>query len=205
MTTKSSCLEIRVHLVDGSVCAYAQSDPDANKNMMEGFEPLRLFSQPYFAVESIDGVTVFPCSKIARVEMFPDPDPGWVVGPRFPNTRVREVTRADLERALTGDEGAELIRKNRAPGENFHGFVVLMMADAAEVVIEIQTRVAFVPDQKLFLEMLSGLNTMFFPGNSGGYVFVNTANLMRMNILPGQPDIAPRAWRAEPVSDYEME
>jgi hypothetical protein len=187
------------------VCAYTQADAQANQKLLETFEPMKLFSQPYFAVESSDGVSVFPCSMIARVELVADPDPGWAIGSRFPATQIREVTRAEMERAFSGGEGAELIRKSRSSGEDFRGFVVLMMTDAEEVIIEINTRVAVVPDQKLFLETLRGLNTLFFPAAGGGYIFVNTANLLRMNILPGQPNIAPRAWRAEPVSEYEIE
>lgn len=199
MNADPRLLDLRVHLADGSSYAFQQPDPEACRKSLERFEPHKLFAQPYFSIEGADRVTLFPSSRITHLDLSLDPDPGWSMIGRDPETNIQEISGADFKSILGSAAGAGLTRRARTPGEEFYGFVLFLLAGHAELILELHTRVAIVPEQKRMLEWLTGKNTLFFPRAAGGYVFINPAQILRLDILPGQPSIAPLAWRAEPA------
>lgn len=190
-------IAMTIHLVDGTVHSYRQTDAKLNRKFLEKFEPQKLYAQPYFAIEDSSSVTVFPTARIAWIECRIEPDPHFAFMAQGPS--IQKVTRAELDSALAGPEASDLMRHARQPGEDFKGFIVFTMIGDSELIFEIQTKVAQTLDQRGMMNRIYEQPTISLPAGDAGCIFVNPSNLMHIKALPGQPNIAPLAWRAEPL------
>ncbi|MEN6625776.1 MAG: hypothetical protein ABFD69_06055 [Candidatus Sumerlaeia bacterium] len=199
--SETCSIETQIQMVDGTIHTFCQTDPEANRGFLERFVPAKLYSSPYFAIEDALGISVFKTSKIEVMDMQIDPAPRW---PGLQEgARVREISRTEFDRILGGAEGAEIKRQARTPGEDFKGYVVMTFDSGKELILETQTKVALIHDQKHALNKILDMPTICLPINENRFLLINGANLLHLRITPGQPNIAPTAWRAEPSAVAE--
>jgi len=198
-----SRLEIHVNLVDGSVSKFLQDDSDAIQKILDGFSPNTLFDQPYLIIETPTSVAIFPSKNIARIEIHLDKKPTWKPRwkPRWANriAKIKDVTAEFGRRVPDYDDLPLSHQRRKKPGDRFHGFGYIRLANKEEIILEVNTRLADEVTQKSGLHAILGESTIFFPKAGGGFSFINTANIVRLELLPGQPEVAPNAWPARPI------
>lgn len=206
MADGPSLLEIRIQLVDGSTNRFLQSDPGKVRAIAESIQPHKLFDSPYLPLDATEGVIVFLTSQIVRMDFVFDTEMDWKFSKQ--DLEFRELTPEEFNSRYQPEADPALSRlQERKPGEPFHGFAHLNMAYGDDLYFEVTATVLPKLDQRMMMTTLLGGATIFFPRAGGGYSFLNLARVNRIDILPGQPDIAPNAWPVEWLShdDDEVE
>lgn len=190
-----SQLEIAVRLVDGTVNRFAQSDTALIMANIERVNPRKLYEEPHITIECSEGVLIYPTSGVVRIDFTMDFEPDWSL-PHL-NTAFKELTQEEFNALYTPEKDASLLReKSFSPGDEFHGLVHLSLAYNADAYFEVKTKLHEIRmEQGMVLSSVLKGSTISFPSAGGGYAFLNLANVLRFDLLPGQPDIAPKAWK----------
>ena len=66
--TPSPVMQLRIHLVDGSVQSFSQADHAKAEQTWLSIEPARLFAQPRLVIAGTHSKSVFVCSEILRID-----------------------------------------------------------------------------------------------------------------------------------------
>src|SRR5689334_7735161 len=87
---------IRVHLTDGSVESFAQSDPAGARRLWDKIEPSRLFAQSRIILAGENSKSVFVPCEIVRVDFIQASNECW----EFPGgySDIVELTEADFRK-----------------------------------------------------------------------------------------------------------
>lgn len=107
----SNPLTIRIHLTDGSVHSFAQSDSTIIKKLWSTIEPARLFTQRRIIVGSEHSKSVFVAAEITRVDFVHDSLEGWP----FPYgyTDIVELSEEEFHRQARLGEPSQMVRRDR--------------------------------------------------------------------------------------------
>lgn len=203
MAGKTVGIDIEVHLVDGSSSTFVQSDPAAIDRILKDLDPKRqIFDRPRISFEGSASVTVIPVASIARLNVHAEPALEWPAGPF--GGQVLEIGKEDLLAKYRPDEDESLTRKaKRKPGDRFHGFAHMILANREHLVMEIESLVSDPMDQRMAVNRVWSRSTIHIRRAGGGCTIINIANLLRLDLLPGQPEVAPGAWPAELIASRD--
>jgi hypothetical protein len=203
MTSASSpALEFYIHLQDGRIVRFAQSDPEIANALLDRIEPTEFFSRQHFAIGGDQSMTAFRSSAVVRIDFVTEHMPEW----RYPDgiQSVQELTEGEYReryrpelhggRAVIGaePEGAETV------------FAELEMVNGERVFLEVHVgrteAAAPVPlNQADFIEQLFTSGGMHAGRRGSGVILLNPATIVRLSFYPGaaQPD----AWPAHRLRD----
>ena len=107
----SEPLTIRVHLTDGSVHSFTQTDPEINEKLWQSLEPARLFAQRRIIVGSEHSKSVFIATEITRVDFVHGSFERW----EFPHgyTDIVELSEEEFRQHARLDEPSQMVRRDR--------------------------------------------------------------------------------------------
>ncbi|MBK8975815.1 MAG: hypothetical protein IPM29_07800 [Planctomycetes bacterium] len=119
MQSDDAMLVVRVLLASGAVHAFAERDPRRIGDVLDSFEPERVFERDALMIVGEHGVTTFRTRAVRRVELHGANLPRWSHGPGFErleqiDARAFEVGRRHVEtgKAQAGRSYARLEDSN---------------------------------------------------------------------------------------------
>jgi hypothetical protein len=198
MTQTNVPLQVRLNLTDGSIFSYCQTDPEIAAQTVARMDPIKVFDQSYVSIDTMSGVEIFPAANVARVEIVSQ-IPLHLPHLR-PDTTVRGIGEATFAKLYQPETNPDLRRPAVwKPGEDFHGFARIQLQGGWLTHLEIKTKVSVALDQKQLLVMMLRAKCIYYAHEDGSVHFLNPATILRAQAVPGQPEIAPHAWRMEPA------
>jgi hypothetical protein len=188
--------EFHVHLTDRTSSIFVLSDAAVIDDLLQSKDPPKFFSQTNIAFKNAAGVTLIPVSAIARLDVKANPPAGWKM--HLPaSATIKIISQEEFKgRYKPYLKLEQTRRKFRETGQAFQGFAYLRLADNQRVVLEISSEIPTAIEQRGVIESLLKAPALFFEGAGGVVSFVNPANVIRIDLLPGMPEIAPAAWAA---------
>ena len=182
MNTETPNLKIRIHKLDRSILSFVQNDVEAAKQILEGFDPAKIFNRPRIIIGEKNSYTVISVPQITRIDLEMHPaSPLSILTNLVEATELRpaEFAALDQNHAVNDQWGAFL-----------GTYLNLELADARNVLLTMDLGSPSprgVGGLRDFLLSRSGLS---FRASDGGVSALNLANLSRLTILPGahQPD-----------------
>ena len=116
---------------------------------------------------------------------------------------LREISRERFDELLSPENESNLLRtqdrtRTHQPGDRLEGVAVVTMQGGDEIMLHILREIAPVLEQRMLVDAIFKRKSIFFPCE-GGVHFINVSKITRIHVMPGQPHLAPNAWRTEPA------
>jgi len=191
---------IRIHLLDGTVQSFVQTDEKQVRRIWESVDPIRLFAQPRLVIAGIHFKAVFVCSEIVRID-FVQPDfTCW----EFPGgyADVVELSEADFRKHAHLDE-PELMPERERPtpvGDLLVSFAKLQFKQCPPVFLMVEFPVKLPAENQSLVRFLLSKTGFHMRLTGGGIGVLNLANLAGYTVYPGVAQIPADSWIAEPES-----
>jgi hypothetical protein len=199
-TTKpKSALTVRVHLTDGSVHSFIQSDGAAAQKLWDDVEPAKLFARPRIVIGSEHSKAVFVSAEIVRVDFIQESIQCW----EFPGGYfdILELTEDEFRKQAHLDQPA-LMTKREQPtpvGDLLVSFVKLQMRGSRPLFVMVEVPVKLPAESQSLMHFMLSKASIHMRLRGGGVGVLNLANLAAYTVYPGVAQIPADAWLAEPV------
>jgi len=193
---------IRVHLTDGSVESFAQTDETEAQKLWEKIEPSRLFASSRIVLAGEHSKSVFVTSQIVRVDFIQESNECW----EFPGgySDIVELSDEEFRKNARLDQ-PELMakREHHTPvGDLLVSFLKLHMAGGKNLFLMIEFPVKLPVENQSFMHFLLSKGWFHMRLCGGGIGVVNLANLLGYTVYPGVAQIPADTWLAEPMANY---
>jgi hypothetical protein len=187
-------LEIRFHLIDGSVEPFVQDDTAAALRLLKKIEPQRLFNNTRLIVADEYSKTVFVPAQVNRVDFIQAQLDCW----NFPGgfSDMVELTEAEFrERAYIDDPARAEKREQRRPvGDLLVSFIELRFVGNTRVFVMVEGLVKLRTECHTFMNFFLSKHGAQIRLRGGGMAVLNLANLVRYSVYPGVNDLPDDTW-----------
>jgi hypothetical protein len=191
-------LGIRIHLTDGSVHSFVQTDDAAARKLWDGIDPARLFARPRIVVGSEHSKAVFVSAEIVRVDFLHDSFQCW----EFPGgySDIVELSEEEFREHAHLNQPAQMTRREQATpvGDLLVSFVKLQMRGGRPLFVMIEIPVKLPAESQSFMQFMLSKAAVHMRLRGGGIGVLNLANLAGYTVYPGVAQIPGDAWLAEP-------
>ncbi len=192
-------LTIRIHLTDGSVHSFVQSDAAAARKLWDGIEPARLFSCPRIVIGSQHSKAVFVSAETIRIDFLQDSFQCW----EFPGgySDIVELSEEEFRKHAHLDQ-PELMAKREQPapvGDLLVSFAKLQMRGGRPQFVMIEIPIKLPAESQSFMQFMLSKAAVHMRLRGGGIGVLNLANLAAYTVYPGVAQIPADSWLAEPV------
>jgi len=193
----STPLEIQVHLEDGSVAKFQQSDPETIKQLLDNFQPTRVFSQRVLMFGDGSSLSAFQVDKVVRFDLIAPYVPDY---PFYNGVLdIQMITPDQFEERYKPQTFVALRqRAQETPGEPITVFSELELVNGQrlfqQVCVRVEERLPL--EQGIFVSQLFNAHGLHGRCQGGGVVVVNPANILRFTLYPAPPAFPPGAWAA---------
>lgn len=196
MTATKYPLEIRVHLIDGSVSTFLQEDEFQARSIIGQIQPDRLFAQPSLLLAGSSSVTVIPCAKVNMVECVLDTFPNWSFLREI--TDIVECTQEAYRSGFLAFRDS-LAARSHTPevGDPFVSWGMLLMAGGGRFYFEARGIVRSLIEQRRLVHQITSSPCLISRRRDGGAVLVNPANIISIELSPGPRELPNTAWPVE--------
>jgi len=196
-----AALTIRVHLTDGSVHSFVQSDSAAARKLWDDVEPAKLFARPRIVIGSKHSKAVFVSAEIVRVDFLQDSLQCW----EFPGgySDIVELSEEEFRKHAHLDQ-PELMPKREHPtpaGDLLVSFVQLQMRGSRPLFVMVEIPVKLPAESQSFMHFMLSKASIHMRLRGGGVGVLNLANLAAYTVYPGVAQIPSDSWIAEPDSN----
>jgi hypothetical protein len=191
---------VRIHLENGSLQSFVQSDEAIARRTWEAIDPVRLFAQPRVVIAGAQSKAVFVGSSIVRIDFVQHFCPCW----KFPEgySDIVELSEADFRKNAHLDE-PELMPKReecRAVGDLLVAFLKLEFRSVAPLYLMTELSIKLPAENQSFMRFLLSKTGLHMRLRGGGVGIVNLAQLAGYTAYPGVPQVPSDTWLAEPLS-----
>lgn len=196
----SSPLEIQVHLVDGSVAKFEQTDPVAIKHTLDTFQPTRIFSQKVLMIGDGDSLSAFQTSSVVRIDLIAPYVPDY---PFYNGVLdIQMISPDQFKERYVPQSFAELHAKAVAnPGEPITVFSEFELVNGQrlfqQVCVRVEERLPL--EQGIFVSQLFTVHGLHGRCPEGGVLVVNPTHIVRFSLYPAPPALPPGTWAAKRV------
>lgn len=192
-------LGIRIHLKDGSIESFAQSDKIEAQKLWDKIEPSRLFAQSRLVLAGEYSKSVFVTEQILRVDFIQDTYECW----QFPGgySDVIELSEEEFRKHAHLDQ-PELMAKREQPtpvGDLLVSFLRLSMAGAKPLFLMIEFPVKLPAENQSSMQFMLSKSGFHLRLRGGGIGVVNLAHLAGYTIYPGVAQVPADTWLVEPT------
>lgn len=189
---------IRVHLTDGSVESFVQSDAAEAQKLWDRIEPSRLFAPARIVLAGEHFKSVYVTCQIVRVDFVQKSSECW----EFPAgySDIVELTEEDFRKHAHLDEH-ELMARREQPtpvGDLLVSFIELRMAGGKPLFLMVEASVKLPIESHSFMQFLLSKGSFHMRLCGGGIGVVNLGNLLGYTVYPGVAQIPADAWLVEP-------
>ena len=191
---------VKVHLTDGSVQSFAQTNEAEAQKLWQKIEPSRLFASTRLILAGDHSKSVFVTAHILRVDFLQESLQCW----EFPQgySDIVELSEEEFRKHAHLDQPEKMAkRKQHTPvGDMLVSFLKLQMAGAKSLFIMVEFPVKLPAENQSFMRFLLSRGAFHMRLRGGGVAVVNLANLVGYTVYPGVADIPADAWLAEPLT-----
>jgi len=192
---------IRVHLTDGSVESFTQTDATEAQKLWDKIEPSRLFTQSRLVVAGEHSKSVFVTAHILRVDFIQETNECW----QFPGgySDVVELSEEDFKKNAHLDE-PELMAAREQPtpvGDLLVSFLKLHITGAKPLYLMIEFPVKLPAENQSFMQFMLSKSGLHMRLCGGGIGVINLAHLAGYTVYPGVAQVPADSWFAEPYSN----
>ncbi len=196
-----AALTIRLHLTDGSVHSFVQTDDAAARKLWESVDPARLFARPRIVVGSEHSKAVFVSGETVRVDFLQDSIQCW----EFPGGYfdIVELFEDEFRKHARLDQPSHRIKREQSTpvGDLLVSFVKLQMRGVHPLFVMVEVPVKLPAESQSFMQFMLSKASIHMRLRGGGIGVLNLANLAAYRVYPGVAQIPADAWLAEPVRD----
>ena len=191
-------LEIQVHLEDGRVAKFQQTDPVMIKYTLDNFQPTRVFSQKVLMFGDSDSLSAFQVNFVARIDLIAPYVPDY---PFYNGVLdIQMISPEQFKERYTPQTFADLREKAQAtPGEPITVFSEFELVNGQrlfqQVCVRVEERLPL--EQGIFVSQLFNAHGLHGRCPGGGVVVVNPSNIVRFTLYPPPPTLPPGAWAAK--------
>jgi hypothetical protein len=190
---------IRVHLTDGSVESFAQTDKVEAQKLWDKIEPSHLFAQSRLVVAGEHSKSVFVTAHILRVDFIQETYECW----KFPGgySDVVELSEDEFKKHAHLDR-PELMAKREQPtpiGDLLVSFLKLHITGAKPLFLMIEFPVKPPAKSQSFMRFLLSKGGFHLRLRGGGIGVVNLSHLSGYTVYPGVAQVPADTWLAEPL------
>ncbi|HEV2329913.1 MAG TPA: hypothetical protein VGY56_14120 [Verrucomicrobiae bacterium] len=192
MSTETPHLQIRVHRLDGSISSFVQGDLEISKRILDGFDPMNIFTRPRIVLGDRNSHTVIPAAQITRVDLEIDPNSSL----SFVSDLVEgvELMPAEFE-ALAENLARDNQWKHLGELDAFVvTFLNVEMADGRSVLLTMEVDAVSPQGLCELRDFLLSRPSLCFRASSGGIGVLNLANLCSLTISPGTDEPPADVW-----------
>jgi hypothetical protein len=197
--TNKSPLTIRIHLTDGSVHAFTQSDVTINERLRNEIDPSHLFTRQRIVIGSEHSKSVFVAAGIIRVDFLHDSFQCW----EFPRgySDIVELSEEEFRKGARLDEPSSMVKRDQPtpPGDLFVSFVKLHMRGGQPLFAMVEVLAKLPAESQSLMKFMLSRGAIHMRLRGGGIGIVNLANLVGYTVYPGVAKLPADAWLAEPV------
>jgi len=195
---KKPALVIRVHLTDGTMEAFAQSDEAEARKLWDKIEPSHLFSQSRIVLAGEHSKSVYVTERIVRVDFIQESNECW----DFPGgySDVVELTEEDFRAHAHLDQPERMARRDQPTpvGDLLVSFVKLNLAGGKPLFLMIEFPVKLPVESHSFMHFMLSKGSFHMRLCGGGIGVVNLGNLLGYTVYPGVPQVPSDTWTVEP-------
>jgi hypothetical protein len=189
---------IRVHLTDGSMESFAQSDEAEARKLWDKIEPSQMFTQSRIVLAGEHSKSVYVTAQIVRVDFIQESNECW----EFPGgySDVVELTEKDFRTHARLDQPG-LMPKREQPtpvGDLLVSFVKLHLAGGMPLYLMVEFPVKLPVENHSFMQFMLSKGGFHMRLCGGGIGVVNLGNLLGYTVYPGVPQVPADSWVAEP-------
>jgi hypothetical protein len=190
---------VRVHLTDGSVESFVQTDEATARKTWDSIDPVRLFAQPRLVIAGTYTKSVFVGSEIVRLDFVQHFCPCW----EFPEgySDIAELSEADFRKNAHLDEPELMPKREQGTpvGDLLVSFLRLQFKRTAPLFLMTEISVKLPIENQTFMRFLLSKTGFHMRLRGGGVGVVNLAQLVAYTAYPGVAQIPSDAWFAEPI------
>jgi len=198
-TTALPGLLIQVHLTDGAVESFVQSDETEAEKIRQGVDPARLFAQPRLVIAGTHSKSVFVCSEIVRIDFIQQDRGCW----EFPEgyVDVVELSEAGFRKHAHLDQPELMPRRGQLTpaGDLLVSFLKLRFKKNLVIYLMTEISVKLPAESQSFMRFLLSRTGFHMRLAGGGVGLVNLANLTGYTAYPGVAQVPADSWMAEPL------
>ncbi len=191
---------MHIHLTDGSVQSFSQSDETIARDIWERVNPARLHTQQRLVIAGTHSKSVFVTAEIVRIDFACRPFDKWDFAEGYAD--VVELAEEEFQKHAHLDEPAlRPEREQSTPvGDLMVSFLKLHLRHSAPVYLMTEFSVKLPAENQLFMRFM--LSKMWFHMRlrEGGIGMLNLANLAGYTAYPGVAQVPADAWYAEPIT-----
>ena len=190
----------RVHLTDGSVESFAQTDEAEANKLWENIEPSRLFTQTRLVLAGEHSKSVFVTSQIVRVDLIRESKECWDFPPGYSD--IVELSEEEFRKNARLDQPERMTKRDQPTpaGDLLVSFLKLKFAGGAPLFLMIEISVKLPAENQSFMQFLLSKGHFHMRLRGGGVGLVNLANLLGYTVYPGVAQVPADTWIAEPVN-----
>ena len=200
MAVHGSALEIHVHLEDGRVAKFVQSDPVLARKTLTLIHPGKLFSQRLITIHGDHSLTAYPCASIVRIDFVTDMALDWPF--HHGAIAIDQILPTEFEeRCLAAITARRKSSGPPTPGEPITLYAQQELVNGERLFLEVHTtlQVRTSVDQNVFINNLFSSGGLHARRREGGMIIVNPAKLVSMALHPGPMEYTPGSWLANPM------
>ncbi|HEX4647160.1 MAG TPA: hypothetical protein VH598_16270 [Verrucomicrobiae bacterium] len=190
---------IRVHLTDGSIESFAQTDKAEAEKLWQSIEPSRLFAQSRLVLAGEHSKSVFVTSQIVRVDLIRESNQCW----DFPSgySDVVELSEEEFRKNARLNQPERMAKRDQPTpvGDLLVSFLKLQFAGGTPLFLMIEISVKLPAENQSFMQFLLSKGQFHMRLRGGGVGIVNLANLLGYTVYPGVAQVPADTWFAEPV------
>jgi hypothetical protein len=199
MKTPATGMIVRIHLEDGSVESFVQTDEPTAKKIWDAIDPVRLFGQQRVVIAGDYSKSVYVGSAIVRIDFVQHFCPCW----QFPEgyADVVEISEAEYQKGAHIDQ-PELMRKREQwtpVGDLLVSFLKLQFRNSAPLFLMAEFSVKLPAENQSFMRFLLSKTGFHMRLRGGGVGVVNLAQLAGYTVYPGVAQVPVDTWPAEPM------
>src|SRR5882757_1338368 len=184
---------IRVHLTDGSVESFTQTDATEAQKLWDKIEPSRLFTQSRLVIAGEHSKSVFVTAQVLRVDFIQDTNECW----QFPGgySDVVELSEEDFKKNAHLDE-PELMAAREQPtpvGDLLVSFLKLHITGAKPLYLMIEFPVKLPAENQAFMQFMLSKSGLHMRLCGGGIGVITSPTWRATPFIPGWRKFPPTA------------
>jgi len=190
---------VRIHLEDGSVESFVQTDEPTAKKIWDAIDPVRLFGQQRVVIAGDYSKSVFVGSAIVRIDFVQHFCPCW----QFPEgySDVVEISEEEFRKGAHLDQPELMPKREQCTpvGDLLVSFLKLQFKATAPLFLMAEFSVKLPAENQSFMRFLLSKTGFHMRLRGGGVGVVNLAQLAGYTVYPGVAQVPSDTWPAEPM------
>jgi hypothetical protein len=189
-------MEIRIHLIDGSIATFIQDDLAAVEKILGGINPINVFSQQRIIIAGNYSVSAFIAAHVTKIDFVAEKGADWSFAPGFSD--IVEISENRFRQSARLDEPLKMEKRAKSvvAGDLFVAFLDIHLVNGNHVFLGLEGAVDLPAERFAKLQYLLSTPSLHIRLPTGGNSLLNLGNVLRFTSFPGPPTAPSDSWPA---------